>query len=63
MPDSALVETWSLYGVGTLAIVGRTFCRWRMIGIHGFKFDDYMILLAWVSTAKEDGRNMQLTCA
>jgi len=46
---AALIETWVLYGVGTLIILLRIICRYRMIGVYNFKPDDYLIVLAWVS--------------
>ncbi|KAH6974361.1 hypothetical protein BGZ61DRAFT_499856 [Ilyonectria robusta] len=49
MAPSAVVETWSLYAVGSLIIFSRIFVRWRMIGLRGFKPDDYIILLSWVT--------------
>lgn len=50
-PPEALIETWCLYSVGTMAIMARIACRWRMIGVQNFKPDDYIIVLAWVSGA------------
>ncbi|KAH7140339.1 hypothetical protein B0J13DRAFT_504495 [Dactylonectria estremocensis] len=49
MAYSALAETWSLYGVGTLIIFSRIFCRWWTIGLRGFQPDDYLIFLSWVT--------------
>jgi len=46
---AALIETWALYTFGSLVILARIVCRWRMIGIYNFKPDDYLIVLAWVS--------------
>ncbi|KAH6894692.1 hypothetical protein B0T10DRAFT_258645 [Thelonectria olida] len=47
--SSALVETWCLYSVGSLVIFARVFCRWRTIGIRGFRPDDYIIFLSWIT--------------
>jgi hypothetical protein len=51
MAAEALVETWSLYGVGTLIIWARVLCRWRMVGVYNFKPDDYLVWLAWVRSS------------
>lgn len=52
MTYSPIVETWALYGVGSLLIFLRSLCRWRMVGFGGFDFDDYFIWFSWVSSAK-----------
>ncbi|KAF7555954.1 hypothetical protein G7Z17_g1780 [Cylindrodendrum hubeiense] len=49
MASSALIETWSLYAVGSVIILSRMFVRWRMIGFRGFKPDDYIIVLSWAT--------------
>ena len=46
-----LIETWVLYGAGSLIIFARILCRWRMIGPANFKPDDYLIVPAWVGCA------------
>lgn len=46
--SEALVETWCLYGVGSLMIALRSLCRWRMVGFRGFDPDDYIVLFSWV---------------
>lgn len=43
-----LVETWTLYGCGSLLILLRLMCRWRMVGLRGFDPDDYMVGFSWV---------------
>jgi hypothetical protein len=45
---AALVETWTLYAVGSLIIFARIFVRWRTIGISNWQPDDYLIILSWV---------------
>lgn len=45
---SPIVETWTLYGAGSLLIFSRSLCRWRMVGFRGFDFDDYFIWFSWV---------------
>jgi hypothetical protein len=47
--QSALIETWTLYGVGTLAFMLRIFSRTRLVGITGYCLDDYTIIFGWVS--------------
>ncbi|KAI0538364.1 hypothetical protein GGR58DRAFT_468131 [Xylaria digitata] len=44
-----LIETWTLYSIGSLIIFARIFCRWKMIGPRGFKPDDYIIFLSWAT--------------
>lgn len=46
--ESALIETWTLYGVGTVAFMLRIFSRMRL-GVSGYCLDDYTIIFAWVS--------------
>ncbi|RYP33636.1 hypothetical protein DL767_004685 [Monosporascus sp. MG133] len=46
---SELIETWCLYGVGSLIIFARIVCRWRLIGPQGLKPDDYIIFFSWVT--------------
>lgn len=46
---AALIETWTLYSGGTVIIMARVYCRWRMVGFYNFKPDDYMVIWAWVS--------------
>lgn len=48
--EAALIETWSLYAVGSIVIMLRAFSRTRMVGIAGWHPDDYMIFFAWVSS-------------
>lgn len=43
-----LVEMWTLYAVGSLLIFLRVATRWRMVGIQGFKPDDYLIWFSWI---------------
>ncbi|KJZ68689.1 hypothetical protein HIM_11916 [Hirsutella minnesotensis 3608] len=45
----ALIETWCLYAFGSVIIFARVACRWRMVGISGFKPDDYIIFLSWMT--------------
>ncbi|VUC26223.1 unnamed protein product [Clonostachys rosea] len=45
--NSALIETWCLYAVGSLIFMGRIACRIRTIGVAGFKPDDYIVFLSW----------------
>lgn len=49
MASSELIETWTLYAVGSLVIFARIGCRWRMIGFSAFQPDDYIIVFSWVS--------------
>lgn len=46
--ESALIETWTLYGIGTVAFMLRIFSRARL-GVSGYCIDDYTIIFAWVS--------------
>ncbi|RYO77344.1 hypothetical protein DL766_007940 [Monosporascus sp. MC13-8B] len=46
---SELIETWCLYGAGSLIIFARIACRWRLIGPSRFKPDDYIIFFSWAT--------------
>lgn len=46
--EAALIETWTLFGFGSLAIILRICARTRMVGLAGWHPDDYMIFFAWV---------------
>lgn len=50
MAYSPIVETWALYGVGSLLIFLRSLTRWRMVGFRGFDFDDYFVWFSWASS-------------
>ncbi|KAI0545784.1 hypothetical protein F4679DRAFT_588113 [Xylaria curta] len=47
--NASRVETWTLYGIGSVTIFARIGCRWRMVGVSGFKPDDYIIFLSWAT--------------
>ena len=49
MAPAALIETWSLYAVGSLIIFMRIATRWRTVGISGWQADDWIILLSWAT--------------
>ncbi|KAH7346864.1 hypothetical protein BKA65DRAFT_285935 [Rhexocercosporidium sp. MPI-PUGE-AT-0058] len=40
------VQTWSLYGVGMLLIIMRTYARIHRLGLSGLQPDDYLMVLA-----------------
>ncbi|ORX97614.1 hypothetical protein BCR34DRAFT_577811 [Clohesyomyces aquaticus] len=46
--QAALIETWTLYGIGSLVIALRVFTRTRLVGLAGYQPDDYLIFFAWV---------------
>ncbi|KAI0437483.1 hypothetical protein F4803DRAFT_538738 [Xylaria telfairii] len=46
---SSRVETWALYATGSLIIFTRIGCRWKMVGLSGFKPDDYLIFISWAT--------------
>ncbi|TAQ89063.1 hypothetical protein B7494_g2644 [Chlorociboria aeruginascens] len=47
--SEALIETWTLYSVGSLAIALRVFSRFRIAGFQNAKIDDYLVIVAWMS--------------
>ncbi|KAK9794473.1 hypothetical protein SCARD494_05543 [Seiridium cardinale] len=49
MGVAELIETWTLYAIGSLVIFARIGCRLRMIGLSGFKPDDYIIIFSWAT--------------
>ncbi|KAH5016898.1 hypothetical protein HBI81_020770 [Parastagonospora nodorum] len=45
--EAALIETWTLFAVGSIVIMMRIFCRTKMVGFAGYCGDDYLIFFAW----------------
>lgn len=43
-----LVETWTLYAIGSTMIGARVFVRTRLVGIQGYGPDDYLVWFTWV---------------
>jgi hypothetical protein len=43
-----LAEIWTLYAVGTIMIGARVFVRTKLVGIQGYRADDYLVWLTWV---------------
>lgn len=48
-----IVETWALYGAGSLLIFLRILCRWRHVGFRNFDPDDYLVGFSWVRLSPE----------
>jgi hypothetical protein len=46
--EAALMETWTLFAIGSIAIILRIFSRTRLVGIAGWCPDDYLIFFGWV---------------
>jgi hypothetical protein len=46
--EAALIETWTLFAIGSITIILRVFCRTKMVGVAGWHADDYMIFFGWV---------------
>lgn len=44
----ALIEIWTLYAFGSLFIFLRVFSRTKLVGIRGYRLDDYLVWFAWV---------------
>ncbi|WQF88841.1 hypothetical protein CDEST_13855 [Colletotrichum destructivum] len=42
-----IAEIWTLCAIATLLIAARVFCRARLVGVAGFRPDDYLVFLAW----------------
>ncbi|KAH7119934.1 hypothetical protein B0J11DRAFT_582429 [Dendryphion nanum] len=49
--EAALIETWTLFGFGSIAIILRIFSRTRLVGFAGYHPDDYLIIFAWACYA------------
>ncbi|KAJ9661679.1 hypothetical protein H2198_001855 [Neophaeococcomyces mojaviensis] len=45
----ALIEIWTLYAFGSLFIFLRVFSRTKLVGIRGYRLDDYLVWFAWVA--------------
>ncbi|KAM5466951.1 hypothetical protein MauCBS54593_005570 [Microsporum audouinii] len=43
-----LVETWTLYAIGSTMIGARVFVRTRLVGIQGYGPDDYLVWFTWL---------------
>ncbi|KAH7246546.1 hypothetical protein BKA59DRAFT_455584 [Fusarium tricinctum] len=43
-----LAEIWTLYAVGTIMIGARVFVRTKLVGIQGYRADDYLVWLTWM---------------
>ncbi|KAI5458587.1 hypothetical protein BGZ63DRAFT_416207 [Mariannaea sp. PMI_226] len=43
-----LIEMWVLYGVGSMMIAARAFVRTKLVGVRGYRVDDYLVWLAWM---------------
>jgi hypothetical protein len=43
------IESWTLYAVGLLATVLRTYSRWSAVGFRHLRADDYLI---WVGIVR-----------
>lgn len=55
--EAALIETWTLYAIGTVVIMLRVLSRTRLVGISGYHPDDYIIFFSWV---RPTGRQQEL---
>ncbi|KFZ19133.1 hypothetical protein V501_00815 [Pseudogymnoascus sp. VKM F-4519 (FW-2642)] len=42
-----LIEIWTLYGFGTLMVAARVYARTTLVGIRGYRPDDYLVWFAW----------------
>lgn len=42
------IESWTLFGCGTIIVIVRLIARWRAVGIRHFAADDYLMILAIV---------------
>ncbi len=49
--DSFTVEAFTLLTIGIAAIAIRLYSRWSSVGVRGLKLDDYLMLVAGVSTS------------
>lgn len=49
-PHDFMVELWVEYTLGSVIVLIRLLTQLRLAGIRGFRPDDWLVLLAWVST-------------
>ena len=47
---AALIETFTLYALGTIIIGLRVFSRTKLVGLRGYRWDDCLVFVVWVST-------------
>lgn len=43
------IEAWTLYGIGVIVTVLRTYARAKAVGFRNFRADDYLVWIAIVS--------------
>ncbi|KAL3424532.1 hypothetical protein PVAG01_03813 [Phlyctema vagabunda] len=46
------IEQWTEYGIGQFVFLLRFYCRWRVVGIRNFAWDDFFAFIAmlmWIS--------------
>jgi hypothetical protein len=45
------IELWTLYAIGVLVTVLRTYARYKAVGFRNFRPDDYLVWAAVVCTS------------
>ena len=60
MADDFTKEAFTLLGVGVAVVALRTYARFTSVGIRNFMLDDYLMLLAVVSSLALQGLCHQL---
>lgn len=55
--NPSIAEIWSLYAIATTIIALRVFCRTKMVGVSGFRPDDYLVFFAWVGAFRDGQYN------
>jgi len=59
--QAALIETWTLYSAGVIFIGLRVFSRTRLVGVRGYRLDDYLIWICLVRQVITSLEQYQLT--
>ncbi len=57
-----LAEIWTLYGLGSLMVFARVYVRTSLVGVRGYRPDDYLVWFACrVSPVSQEARKEILT--
>jgi hypothetical protein len=55
---SFTIETWTEFCIGSTIVVTRVYARWKAVGFHNLRTDDYLIILLLVSLKSQRVRRL-----